>query len=140
MSNNLKNSKADFVRLVMSTIEDDSSDKDKAKEYLSSQGLNVDSIVSEGIKKIKRMQMQIQAQETKEEMQSSEEIKQKADQWVENILSSNSFSLVDLVKEEELAMSFRNIEKLSKADLKKLLVKHFTLKFLQNKKEETNGL
>lgn len=139
MSNNLENSKADFIRLVMSTIEDDSSDKEKAKEYLSSQGLNVDSIVSEGLKKIKRMKMEIQAQKTKEEMQSSEEIKQKADQWVENLLNSTDFSLVDLVKEEELAMSFRNIEKLSKEDLKKLLVKHFTLKFLHDKGKGTNG-
>jgi hypothetical protein len=139
MSNNLENSKADFIRLVMSTIEDDSSDKEKAKEYLSSQGLNVDSIVSEGLKKIKRIKMEIQAQNTKKEMQSSEEIKQKADQWVENLLNSTGFSLVDLVKEEELAMSFRNIEKLSKEDLKKLLVKHFTLKFLHNKEKGTNG-
>jgi hypothetical protein len=139
MSNNLENSKADFIRLVMSTIEDDSSDKEKAKEYLSSQGLNVDSIVSEGLKKIKRMKMEIQAQKTKEEMLSSEKIKQKADQWVENLLNSTGFSLVDLVKEEELAMSFRNIEKLSKEDLKKLLVKHFTLKFLNDKEKGTNG-
>lgn len=140
MSSNLKNSKADFIRFIMSTIEDDSSDKDKAKEYLSYQGLNVDSIVSEGIKKVKRMQLQIQAKETKEEMQSSEEIKLKADQWVENLLNSTSFSLVNLVIEEELSISFRNIKELSKEDLKKLLVKHFTLKFLHNKEKGTNGL
>jgi hypothetical protein len=140
MNSNLKNSKADFIRFVMSTVEDDSSDKDKAKEYLSSQGLDVDSIVSEGINKVKRMQLQIQAQKTKEEMQSSEEIKQKADQWVENLLNSTNFSLVDLVKEEELAMSFRNIEELSKEDLKKILVKHFTLKFLHNKEKGTYEL
>ena len=28
-------------------------------------------------------------------------------------------------------MSFRNIEQLSKDDIKKILVKHFTLKFLE---------
>ncbi len=139
MSNNLKNSKADFVRLVMSSVEDDSSDKEKAREYLSSQGLNVDSIVSEGLKKIKRMKMEIQAHKTKEEMQSIEEITKKADKWVENLLNSAGFSLVDLVKEEELAMSFRNMENLSKEDLKKLLVKHFTLKFLHEKTNGTNA-
>ena len=139
MSNNLKNSKADFVRLVMSSVEDDSSDKEKAREYLSSQGLNVDSIVSEGLKKIKRMKMEIQAHKTKEEMQSIEEITKNADKWVENLLNSAGFSLVDLVKEEELAMSFRNMENLSKEDLKKLLVKHFTLKFLHEKTNGTNA-
>jgi hypothetical protein len=81
------------------------------------------------------MQMEIQAQKTKDEMLAAEEIKGKADKWVEDLLSSSDFSLVDLVNEEELAMSFRNIDKLSKEDLKKILVKHFTLKFLHDKKE-----
>lgn len=135
MNKNLKTSKTDFIRLVASTIEDDASDKEKAKEYLSSQGLNVDSIVSEGLKKIRRMQMEIQAQKTKDEMLASEEIKRKADKWVEDLLNSADFSLVDLVKEEELALSFRNIDKLSKEDIKKILIKHFTLKFLHDNKE-----
>jgi hypothetical protein len=81
------------------------------------------------------MQMEIQAQKTKDEMLASEEIKRKAVKWVEDLLNSADFSLVDLVKEEELALSFRNIDKLSKEDIKKILVKHFTLKFLHDKKE-----
>lgn len=135
MNKNLITSKRDFIRLVASTIEDDASDKEKAKEYLSSQGLNIDLIVSEGLKKIKRMQMEIQARKTKDEMLASEGIKRKADKWVEDLLNSADFSLVNLVKEEELALSFRNIDKLSKEDIKKILVKHFTLKFLHDKKE-----
>lgn len=131
MSDNSKYSKADFVRFVMSTVEHVSSDKEKAKEFLSAEGLDVDSIISDGMKRLKRLKMQIEAEKTKAEMLSAEEAKQKASEWVDDLLSKIDFSLQDLVKEEELTMSFRNIEQLSKDDIKKILVKHFTLKFLE---------
>lgn len=130
MSDNLKNNKTDFIRFVMSTIDNDSSDKQKSREYLSSQGLNVDAIVSEGLKKIKKMQMQINAEKTKMEMASSKEARKKAEEWVDDLLSKMDFSLPELVKKEELSFSFRNLESLSPEDVKKILVKHFTLKFL----------
>jgi len=131
MSNNSKYSKADFIRFVMSTVEHVSSDKEKAKEFLSAEGLDVDSIISDGMKRLKRLKMQIEAEKTKEEMLSSEEAKRKASEWVDDLLGKIDFSLPELVREEELTMSFRNIEKLSQDDIKKILVKHFTLKFLE---------
>jgi len=131
MSNNSKYSKADFIRFVMSTVEHVSSDKEKAKEFLSAEGLDVDSIISDGMKRLKRLKMQIEAEKTKAEMLSAEEAKQKASEWVDDLLSKINFSLPELVREEELTMSFRNIEKLSQDDIKKILVKHFTLKFLE---------
>ncbi|MBK7965754.1 MAG: hypothetical protein IPK10_11035 [Bacteroidetes bacterium] len=118
----------------MSTIEHESSDKEKAKEFLSLNGLDVDSIVSDGMKRLKRLQLQIAAEKTKEEMLLAETAKQKASEWVDDLLSKIDFSLPDLVRDEELTISFRNIEKLSQEDIKKILVKHFTLKFLE---EET---
>lgn len=134
MSNKPINNKTDFIKLVMSTIEHDSSDKEKAKEYLSTQGVNVDRVVSEGLKRIKKMQLQIEAEKTKLEMVAAEGVKQRATEWVDDLLSKIDFSLPELVKQEELTMSFRNVESLSKEDIKNILVKHFTLKFLGEKK------
>ena len=131
MSSNSKYSKADFIRFVMSAVEQESSDKEKAKEYLSAQGVDIDSMLSDSMKRLKRLQLQIAAEKTKAEMLSAEDVKQKASDWVDDLLSKIDFSLQDLVKEEELTMSFRNIEQLSKDDIKKILVKHFTLKFLE---------
>lgn len=135
MSANFNSNKSDFIRFVMSTIDFDSSDNQKSREYMSSQGLNVDAIVSEGLKKIKKMQMKINAEKTKMEMISNEEIKKKAEEWVNNLLNGMEFSLVELVKKEELSLSFRNMDSLTKDDLKDILVKHFTLKFLDSKKK-----
>ena len=131
MSNNSKYSKADFIRFVMSAVEHESSNKEKAKEYLSAQGVDIDSMLSDSMKRLKRLRLQIAAEKTKAEMLSAEEVKQKASDWVDDLLSKIDFSLQDLVKEEELTMSFRNVEQLSKDDIKKILVKHFTLKFLE---------
>lgn len=131
MGNNSKYNKADFIKFVISTVEHETSDKEKAKEFLSSQGVDIDSMLSDSMKRLKRLQLQIAAEKTKAEMLSAEQAKQKASEWVDDLLSKIDFSLLDLVKEEELIMSFRNIEQLSKEDIRKILVKHFTLKFLE---------
>lgn len=132
-----KYSKEDFIRFVLSTFEHSALDKIKAREYLSSQGLNVDSIVSEGLKRVKKIQLQIEAEKTRNEMLSAELVKQKAIEWVEHILEKIDFSLPELVKQEGLSVSFRNMESLSKEDIKSILVKHFTLKFLEEQKKKS---
>lgn len=137
MTNNSKYNKTDFIRLTIATAEHVSSDKETAKEYLSSEGLDVDSVVNEGMKRLKRLKMQIEADKTKSEMIHADEAKQKASAWVEELLSKIDFSLPELIKEEELTMSFRNVEKLSKEDIKNILIKHFTLKFLDEESKKS---
>lgn len=128
-----KYKKEDFINFIMATVENDSSDEEKAREYLSSQNLDVDAIVDNGIKRLKRLQLQIQAEQTKLEMQSAELAKQKATEWVDDLINRVDFSFSNVVEEEQLTLSFRNIEKLSEKDIKELLIKHFTLKFLDHK-------
>lgn len=137
MTNNSIYNKTDFIRLTIATAEHVSSDKETAKEYLSSEGLDVDSVVNEGMKRLKRLKMQIEADKTKSEMIHADEAKQKASAWVEELLSKIDFSLHELIKEEELTMSFRNVEKLSKEDIKNILIKHFTLKFLDEESKKS---
>ena len=137
MSNNSKYNKTDFIRLTIASAEHVSSDKERAKEYLSSEGLDVDSVVNEGINRLKRYKMQIEADRTKSEMMHADEAKLKASAWVEELLSKIDFSLPELIKEEELSMSFRNVEKLSKEDMKNILIKHFTLKFLEEESKKS---
>lgn len=137
MSNNSKYNKTDFIRLTIASAEHVSSDKERAKEYLSSEGLDVDSVVNEGMNRLKRFKMQIEADRTKSEMMHADEAKLKASAWVEELLSKIDFSLPELIKEEELSMSFRNVEKLSKEDMKNILIKHFTLKFLEEESKKS---
>jgi hypothetical protein len=130
MSNKANQSKSDFVNLFLSTAENDSSSKEAAKEFLASEGVNTDKLVSEGLKRIKKMQMLADATRTEQEMKVAESIKGEATAWVDNLLANINFSLTEIVQKEELSMSFRNVENLSKDDIRNILIRHFTLKFM----------
>ncbi|NDP20017.1 MAG: hypothetical protein GZ091_02890 [Paludibacter sp.] len=132
----MKYNKTNLVRLMMASIEQESLNTEKSREYLSSQGLNPDSIVSDGLKRIKKIQLQINAERTRMEMGSIESFKLNAIKVVEDLLSNVNFSFTEFVKHEGLAMSFRNMESLGKEDIKDLLIKHFTLKLLEDQKKK----
>lgn len=129
----MQNSKTEFIRFVISVVENNSSDEEKSREYLSSQGLNADAMISETQKRIKRLKMELNAQRTSLEMESANNLKQEAETMVSELLSKKDFSFSKLVKEDELMVSFRNIESLSKEDIRDILVKHYTLKLLASK-------
>jgi hypothetical protein len=130
MSKKTNQSKSDFVNLFLSTAENNSSSKEAAKEFLASEGVNTDKLVSEGLKRIKKMQMLADASRTEQEMNVAESLKGEATAWVDNLLANINFSLTELVQKEELSMSFRNVENLSKDDIRNILIRHFTLKFM----------
>ena len=138
MSKKTNQGKSDFVNLFLSTAENDSSSKEAAKEYLASEGVNTDKLVTEGLKRIKKMQMLADASRTENEMQAAESVKAEATEWVDNLLANINFSLPELVQTEQLSMSFRNVDNLSKDDIRNILIRHFTLKFMnqQNNNEK----
>lgn len=136
MSDKSTYSKDDFIKFVLATIQHESESANSSREFLASEGLNPDSIVSEGLKRIKRLQLKIEAEKTKNEMASAGMLKQKASEWVEKLLSKPDFSFSELIREESLTLSFRNVESLSKEDIKNILVKHYTLKFLEEQKND----
>lgn len=129
----MQKSKTEFIRLVMSVIEHNSSDEEKSREFLSSQGLNADAIVSETQKKIKKLKLELNAQKTSLEMNSANDFAKEAEALVNELMRMENFSFAKIVKEEELMVSFRNMETLSREDEKNILVKHYTLKLLSLK-------
>lgn len=135
MKKKQNSSKSDFVALFLSTVDNDSYSTDAAKEFLSSEGYSADNIVSDGLRKIKQMQMQIEAKKTEEEMNAKSTYKAEAETFVTNLLKSIDFSLPAFVQEEQLSVSFRNIESLKPGDIKDILINHFTLKFMNRDKK-----
>ena len=119
----------------MQAADNESSDKGMAREFLASEGVNVDRMVSDGLKRIKQMQMIAEAKKTEQAMFASEKIKAQVTQCVDELLSKVDFSLPELVRKEELTVSFRNVEHLSQEDIRVILIRHFTLKFLNQQKD-----
>jgi hypothetical protein len=114
-------------------------DEETLKTLIKEEGIDIDVIEKRILNSIKKIKMQIQAQKTKNEMLLTDNAKQKAIQWVDSLLSKFDFSFSALIKKEGLSISFRNMESLSKEEMKNILIKHFTLKFLQEQKKN-NGL
>jgi hypothetical protein len=122
--------KKEFVRFNLRNIEHISRDKEAASEYLASEGINADKLVAEGLNKIRKMLLQANARKTQREMEATKHIKEQARSWVDELLSKQCFSLVDLVQQEGLSVSFSNLETMNQEDIRSILIRHFTLKFL----------
>lgn len=131
MTKKNKQDKTNFINVFLSKVEGDSHAKDAAEEFLRSEDRNVDRMKEEGLNRIKQMQIQIQARKTEEEMAGIGPAAQRATDWVDQLLSSISFSLPDLVRQEELTVAFSNMDTLSAEEIRIILIKHFTLKFMQ---------
>lgn len=136
MDNKKNQSKSDIARFFLRIAEDESRDSQSAREYLASEGVNVDQMLSDGMQKIKRALMEAEAKKTEADMVASASAVERATIWVDDLLSKMDFSFADFVKKEELALSFRNVESLSDADKRAILIKYFTLKFSNEKKDK----
>lgn len=130
MSTQNRGNKNDIANLHLITADYNSRDREASQEYLASNGINIGRLTTEGLKRIKRMQLYATAKKTEQEMEASEAIKSEAIAWVDQLLNKVDFSLTELVQKEELSMSFRNVENLSKGDIRNILIRHFTLKFM----------
>jgi hypothetical protein len=137
---NEESNKADIFKLLLSDIESDCSDIETSKDYLSSRGYNVESVISSGMKKIRQLEFRSAVNRTKAEMVHLTAYRQKAIEWVEGLLRDKNFSFPTFVKSEHLELSFRNIESLSETDIKDTLIEHFTLKFLEEESTDENKL
>jgi hypothetical protein len=134
MSNKKNQSKSEIARFFLLMAEEESRDSQAAREFLASEGVNVDRMLSDGMRKIKQALMEAEAKKTEIEMDSSRSAIDRATKWVDDLLSKVDFSFPDFVKKEELVLSFRNVESLSHADKRAILIRYFTLKFSNEKK------
>jgi hypothetical protein len=131
---NINDNKELVVNLFLAGAECVSKDSEAAREYLLSQDMNPDRLVTEGLKRIKQLQLAVNAKATQLEMEASKSVKERAMAWVDDLLRSKNFSIADLVRQEELTLSFRNLESMDEQDIRDTLIRHFMLKFINDEK------
>lgn len=137
MINQENSDKQDLVGISLLVAEHDSRDKEAAEQFLQSEGIDPAKFVATGLKKIKQLQLQINAKRTEDAMAAAERMKEEAIAWVDKLLGAVNFSLPKLVEDEQLSISFRNMESLSGDDIRAILIKHFTLKFINKQDKGT---
>ncbi|RZK32435.1 MAG: hypothetical protein EOO61_16915 [Hymenobacter sp.] len=123
-----------LAQLILGGIEPVSCNKESSIEYLKEEGLNPESIREEGMRRFKRLQLQMNAAKTKREMVANEKIKQDATDWAERILSDISFSFPVFVKEEKMVLQNRNIESFNKEDIRHTITQYLFMKLLSDSK------
>ena len=138
MSDNARNRKTDFVRLIMSDMQAASTDAELSKEFLEDDGINMATMHDEGLKRIKKMQLMLAAERTKADMKKASNVASKALAIAEQLLADASFSLAVFMQKEGLLVSYSNFEANSPADVKAILVKHYTMK-LMNEDDDTGS-
>lgn len=131
--------KESLIRLIMAGLDSASSDKESAKSYLTDQGLDPDDVISEGLKRIRKVELQIKASKTKSEMASTESLRNKAIEMARGLLKNADFSFAAFVNENRLAIQNRNIESFSDQDIENTLIQYFFLKNLEERKKEDSG-
>ncbi|MBO0953228.1 hypothetical protein [Fibrella forsythiae] len=138
MNSNSKQNKSDFFKLIVADLEFSHCNRQESDRYLADEGLNRDSIINEGMKRVKQMRLKMQSLKTQEEMNSTEYIKNKAIVWVEDLLKNVNFSFPEFAISEKLILHNRNIESFTEEDIKVTLVKYFYLKFTENEDKNVN--
>jgi hypothetical protein len=130
MVNNLNPKKVEFINLIKASVYSDSQDLNDAKDYLNAKEINIEDYTFNMLNKIKQFKYKIEALKTEEKMRAISDVpKQKATEWVEKIMNDKSFSLKELIRNEQIVVNFRNIEDMENQDIKEFLILHYTLKF-----------
>jgi len=136
MNHENKDAKLSFLRLKLELANDVSKDIESAKNYLKEEGLNVEKTIADGVQRIKQIQMKVNAEKTSREMEDAQDSREEAVEWVDRLLAEKNISLSALIEQEEVVMSFRNLENLSEEDKRNLLIKHFMLKINEGKNKK----
>jgi hypothetical protein len=123
--------KADLMKLILSDLDETSSDTAKAKEFLSSEGVNVERMISDGLKQIKKMRFQMEADKTRQTMAAFDKYAEKAKAMALQLLQTPAFSFLDYVKNEKVVASFSNLQKLTDDEKLSIIQNHIALKLQQ---------
>ncbi len=110
------------------------------KTKLQNEGFDFERATHNTVNAIKKLQLKIEAQLTESEMQASKNLANRAVEFVEKLLSNSNFSFLEFARSENLVLQNRNLENLTPADIKKTLIKYYTLKFIEEKGKRENEL
>lgn len=136
MSGKKQSAQQCLLNLMVESAESVSMTKDAAVNYLKDEGINVDSFVSEGMKRIKQMQLKAKAINTKKELSALEEVKQKAKAYVKQLMEQAEFSFAAFIMQERIPLHNRKIESFSAEDIENTLTDYFSLKMSQELKPD----
>ena len=134
-SNNNKKTILNFLKEHSDAV---SRDNNVAKNYLKSQGKNPDAFANELLKKIKKTQLEINANKNSTFFNSLTSLRQLAAQKAKEIIKSPGFSLPNFMQKEKFTLQNRNLEELDQEEIQSILENYFFLKMQQDNSENND--
>ena len=135
MSLEEKNRKS-LAHLIMGELDAISSSDDAAKQYANDEGLDFDSIRSEGLKRMKQLRLKLKAKEKLETDEARIPLKEKARELVNNLLQDPSFSLLSFMNQNEIALHNRSIDSFTDEDIRNTLEQFYYMKMSKEDKKD----
>lgn len=104
------------------------SSDEHSHDFLKEKGFDPDALVSEGLKKLKQIQMNMASEKTEAEYQLNKAgVMDRARAEAAKLLSNVSFNLHDFLKSQNLTVSYKNFDEMSQDEIKEVLERHFIL-------------
>lgn len=120
--------KKGILSIIVESADNVSLSKGRAIEYLKEEGVSVNTLVTEGMKRIKRIQMEVKAEKSKNKMSSLLVFRDKAIELAQQVMSSINFRFSDFVVANKLSLHNNNLETLSEEDIKNTLIDFYMMK------------
>ena len=127
MSSEEKNRRS-LTHLLMGELNAISSSDDAAKQFANDEGLDYDSIRSEGLKRMKQLQLKMKAKAKLEIDEARIPLKEKAREFVNNLLQDPSFSFFNFMSQNEIALHNRSIDSFTQEDIRNTLEQFYYMK------------
>jgi hypothetical protein len=136
MSSSDNSSIRNYINLVIGESDAVSHSEGSARNYADLEGLNYDEIKAEGIKRLKRLKLILNAENKVASDNGLNHLMVKAKAMVNELMSDINFSFSNFLNENDLALHNRNIESFTKEDVRSTLEKYYYLKLIEEDQKE----
>jgi hypothetical protein len=136
MNDDQNSSKEEFIRILRGGLESASADETSAREYLEAEGIDVDALVEDQMKRIKLIRFKMDAAKTRAQMTLLERFREKAEDFLDDLIQNKHLTLTQILTTEHLAVQNRNLKNQTDADLRNTLINHFALKFSNSESDK----
>lgn len=132
----LKKSNDDLVKKLFEEHLNDISSDENSDAYLRAEGLDPNSLVDDGLRKLKQFKMKMASAKTETTYTNlTASLMDKAREEVKRLMEMANFDFAGFVKREGVVGAFRNLDTLSKEEMREFLERHILLKLQQGNEE-----
>jgi len=119
--------KKGILSIIVESADEVSQSKERAIEYLKEEGVPVNTLLSEGMKRIRRIQMEVNAEASRLKMARLAVYKDRAVEMAQELMSSINFRFPEFVVSKNLSLHNNNLETLSEEDIRNTLIDFYMM-------------